>query len=270
MQGHQGGQPRGDGRPVHAMLRTRDDVLISAIHLPGDRDLALVVAHGFTGSWRQQRVQRVMGGLREFGGIIAGDFRGHGRSSGSCTMGMSEIEDLSATVGWARSLGYRRVVTVGFSMGACIAVRHAALRADVAPVDGVVAVSGPAFWYYRGTPIMRGVHRLVESPTGRFAMRARGVRISSAGWPDPPPMSPVEAAARIVDIPFLVVHGTVDRYFPLDHARALHRAASTSGNAFADLWEIPDFGHAERAIASETLGDLGQWVRKSVGLSMLP
>lgn len=255
-----------DGDSVRAVLRTPDGVPLSTLHVPGDRDLGIVIAHGFTGSWRQPHVQRVIDALRRFGGVVASDFRGHGRSGGACTMGMDEIEDVTAGVSWARELGYGRVVTVGFSMGACVVVRQAALRSSMAPVDAVVAVSGPAFWFYRGTPIMRGVHRLVESAAGRHAMTTRGVRISHRGWPDPPPMSPADAAASITS-PFLVVHGTVDRYFPIDHARALHRS-SASGNQDAELWIVPGFGHAERAIGDDTLEDIGNWLRKSTGLAM--
>ena len=256
------------GLVTHAVLRTRDGVPISAVHVPGDRDLGIVIAHGFTGSWRQSRVQRVARELRRVGGVVVSDFRGHGRSGGACTMGLDEIEDVSAAVSWAWDLGYARVVTVGFSMGACIVVRQAALRADVAPVQAVVAISGPAFWYYRGTPIMRRVHRLVESRSGRHAMRSRGVRISHEGWPDPPPLSPAAAAGQITQTPFLVVHGTVDRYFPVEHAMALHRSAVLGGNRSADLWIVPGFGHAERAVPDEVLAEVGEWLRKATGLAM--
>ena len=260
--------PVSHGQAGQTILRTADGVPISAVHVPGDPDLGIVIAHGFTGSWRQPRVQRVMAELSRFGGVLASDFRGHGRSGGACTMGMDEIEDVTAVVSWARQLGYGRIVTVGFSLGACVVVRQAALRSAVAPVDALVAVSGPAFWFYRGTPIMRGVHRLVESPAGRRAMRSRGVRISDDGWPDPPPVSPAAAAAMITRTPFLVVHGTVDRYFPIDHAKALHRSAAGQGNQDAELWIVPGFGHAERAIGDETLTDIGNWLRKSTGLAM--
>ena len=48
--------------------------------------------------------------------------------------GDREVLDLEAAVGWARTLGYQRVATVGFSMGGAVAVRHAALYPDVAAI----------------------------------------------------------------------------------------------------------------------------------------
>src|SRR2546430_12325599 len=46
----------------------------------------------------------------------------------------------------------------------------------------------------------------------------------SYGW-DPVPVPPAEAAALISPIPFLVVHGDADTYFPVDHAHELYEAA---------------------------------------------
>ena len=242
-------------------LRTADGVNISAASFPGHGDrvgeLCFVVAHGFTGSWRQPRVRRVIDRLRGTGSVVAIDMRGHGRSGGDSTVGDAEVHDVDAAVAWARDLGSRRVVTVGFSMGASVAIRQAAIGSCA--VDAVVCVSGPAYWYYRGTRVMRLVHHLVMTPQGRAALRLRGTRISPRGWPTPPPIQPSQAAALLGATPLLVVHGTADRYFPLEHPRALHRAAVTAGHPDATLWIIPGFGHAEAAIELEALDAIAAW-----------
>ena len=247
----------------HTLL-TSDGVAISAVHLPGDRDLCLVVIHGFTGNWREPRVHKVIMRLRAFGGVVAIDMRGHGSSGGMTTVGDAEIHDVAAAVAWARDLGYRKVVTVGFSLGGAVVLREAALL-GVGPgrVDGVVSVSAPAFWYYRGTRVMRVAHWLVETRPGRLVMRASGTRISPAGWAEPHPVAPHEAAAMIQDIPLLVVHGDVDRYFPLEHPKAIHDAARHSG-VRTDLWIESGFGHAESAISTEILDRIGGWARERV------
>ena len=123
-------------------LLAADGVRLSAMHRPGPVDLGVVVAHGFSGSWRQERVRRVVDGLAQFGGVVALDLRGHGRSGGVSTLGDKEVLDVDAAVGWARVLGYPVVATVGFSMGGSVVVRHAALMRGV---DAVVSVSGPAW-----------------------------------------------------------------------------------------------------------------------------
>ena len=152
-------------------LVTEDGVPIDAIHLPGKKDLAIVVAHGFTLSWQRPNVWRIANRFNRMAGVLSFDFRGHGRSGGLSTLGDREIKDLDVVVRWARELGYRRVAAVGFSMGASIVLRHAGL---VGGVDAVVSVSGPGRWYYRGTESMRRVHFAVEHRVGAGSLAPSG------------------------------------------------------------------------------------------------
>lgn len=247
-------------------LTTSDGVAIHALHEPWPgprRDLCFVVVHGFTGNSGQEKVRKVIDRLRAFGGIIALDLRGHGKSGGQTTVGDDEIHDVHAAVAWARELGYERVVLVGFSLGGAVVLRAGALAPAGCTVDGVVSVSAPAFWYYRGTRVMRGLHWLVETRPGRVLLRARGTRVSGRGWPEPLPVAPYEAAGRLPSIPLLVVHGDVDRYFPMEHPRAIYASASEAGVP-AELWEIPGLGHAESAITTELLDRIGAWARECV------
>lgn len=228
------------------------------MHRPGSTDeRCFVVVHGFTGHYRQPRVRRVIDRLLSHGGVIAIDMRGHGNSGGSSTVGDTEVHDVDAAVAWARELGYPQVVTVGFSMGASVVVRQAAIGGQ--SVEAVACISGPAFWYYRGTRIMRLVHHLVLTRHGRAALRLRGTRISSDGWPTPPPIQPSQAAGMLGTIPLLVVHGTADHYFPLEHPRALARAARSAGHPDVTVWLIPGFGHAEAAIDDDVLDAIASW-----------
>ena len=109
-------------------LVTEDGVPIEAIHLPGNSDLAIVVAHGFTLSWQRPNVWRIANRLNRMAGVLSFDFRGHGRSGGLSTLGDREIRALDVVVRFARELGYQRVATIGFSMGGSVVLRHAALR----------------------------------------------------------------------------------------------------------------------------------------------
>lgn len=246
-------------------LLTCDGVRISAaLRRPGDGStrLAYVLAHGFTGSWRSTGLGLVAATLSPAVGasaaVVGLDFRGHGRSGGTSTVGDLEIRDLDAAVRWARLLGYEKVATVGFSMGASVVVRHAAL---IGGVDAVVAVSGPARWFYKGTPAMRRLHVVVEQPYGRLVARvALRTRVGARRW-EPVPSEPRAVAGRIAPTPLLVVHGDQDRFFPLDHPRQLVEAAGPS----ATLWVEPGFGHAEAAIDRDLTERIGAWVRTAVG-----
>ena len=81
-------------------LVTQDGVPIDAIHLPGPKDLAVVVAHGFTLSWQRPNVWRIANRFNQVAGVVTFDFRGHGRSGGLSTLGDREINDLDVAVAY--------------------------------------------------------------------------------------------------------------------------------------------------------------------------
>jgi len=241
-------------------LVTEDGVPIDAVHLPGSGDLGIVVAHGFTLSWQRPAVWRVATRLSRFGGVVSFDFRGHGRSGGVSTVGDLEIRDLEVAVAYARELGYSRIVTVGFSMGASIVLRHAGL---IGGVDAVAAVSGPGRWYYRGTKPMRRVHFGIENRVGRLIVRNFwDTRISNGRW-DPDPVPPAEAAALIAPTPLLVAVHDQDAFFPVDHAEQIYAAAREP----KDLWIVPGFGHAESGAGPALVDRIGGWLLDAVPAS---
>ncbi|WP_432175743.1 alpha/beta hydrolase [Streptomyces sp. Tue6028] len=270
--------PRG---PLRAFLRTTDGVSVDAAYDPGTTpsgDLAIVVAHGFTGDLDRPHVRRAADVLGRNAAVVTFSFRGHGRSGGRSTVGDREVLDLAAAVAWARELGHTRIATVGFSMGGSVVLRHAALygpgaaeraarpgepgegdqehegRTD-ARTDAVVSVSAPARWYYRGTAPMRRLHWLVTRPAGRVVGRyGLRTRIHHHEW-DPVPASPVESVPLIAPTPLLIVHGDRDGYFPLDHPRML---ADASGG-HAELWLEHGMGHAENASDDGLLARIGDW-----------
>ncbi|MFJ1974229.1 alpha/beta hydrolase [Streptomyces sp. NPDC087903] len=267
---------------LRTFLHTVDGVTIDSVYepvtavydasAPPSRDLVFVVAHGFTGDVDRPHVRRVAEAFARYGAVVTFSFRGHGASGGRSTVGDREVLDLAAAVTWARELGHARVVTVGFSMGGSVVLRHAALHGrgpagagsagtGDAHTDAVVSVSAPARWYYRGTAPMRRLHWIVTRPAGRLVGRyGLRTRIHHREW-DPVPLSPVEAVPRIAPTPLLIVHGDSDGYFPVDHPRMLAAAAGDHG----ELWLEPGMGHAEHAAGDELLGRIGDWAAARAG-----
>ncbi|MFI1112290.1 alpha/beta hydrolase family protein [Streptomyces physcomitrii] len=313
MSGDEAGRNHGSSvRPVTApaqlgTVHTSDNVALEVAHAPGPGsetapdDLVIVLAHGFTGSRDRPHLRRAARVLTRYAPVVTFSFRGHGGSGGRSTVGDRELLDLAAVVAWARSLGYRRVATVGFSMGGSVVLRHAAearAEADVpdAAASGgagtlgaaaeaggagecsaaqgahkgrtearpvaVVSVSAPARWFYRGTAPMRRLHWLVLRPEGRLVSRLGfRTRIHSRDW-NPVPPSPAEAVPYIAPVPLLLVHGDRDPYFPLDHPHMLDRAAG----GHAELWIEPGMGHAENAAPDAVLERIGEWIlRRAAG-----
>lgn len=265
---------RGHDGTLRTTLRAADGVTVDAFYEPGPRatkGTAVVIAHGFTGGLDRPHVRRAAGVFAQHTAVVTFTFRGHGKSGGRSTVGDREVLDLAAAVAWARELGHTRVVTVGFSMGGSVVLRHAALhrapqdgpemgdgrvagRTD-AHTDAVVAVSAPARWYYRGTAPMRRVHWLITRPVGRVVGRhVLRTRIHHRDW-DPVPLSPVESVPLIAPTPLLIVHGDRDPYFPVDHPRMLAEAAAGG----AELWLEPGMGHAEHATGDELLARIARW-----------
>lgn len=237
-------------------LITSDGVRVAARYSPGPDDgVCVLVGHGFTCSQQMRELRNIAGILNRDAAVLGIDFRGHGRSGGLSTVGDLEINDLQAAVAWARHR-HRRLAVLGFSMGASIAIRHAAL---VGGVDAVVSVSSPARWYYRDTVNMRRVHWAVERRLGRAVVRlARRTRIAAKGW-NPVPEAPNEVIGDIA-CPLLIVHGEADTFFPADHAETLYAAATEPKT----LWIERDFGHAEIAAPDALITRISTWIHKSL------
>jgi uncharacterized protein len=248
--------------PTHPVaLRTPDAVTVVADHWDvGHRELCCVICHGFTGSARHPRVHAISAHLAAAGtGVLALDFRGHGRSGGHSTVGAAEIHDIAAAVAWARTAGYRRVAVLGWSMGGSAVLRHAGLGGDA---DAVVSVSSPGHWYERGTRVMRLVTWMCDTRSGRAVTRVvRRTRLLPGGWVEAPE-APVEVIAAIAPTPLLLVHGDADHYFPIAHLDELAAAAP-----HASVWLERGMGHAENATTAQLLDRILSWVRAAVDSS---
>ncbi|MDQ1711893.1 MAG: hypothetical protein QOE45_1343 [Frankiaceae bacterium] len=234
-------------------LTTTDGVRLAASHLPHPgSDVAVVVAHGFSGHHRKPWQAKVAQGLAEHAGVVAFDFRGHGASGGVSTLGDLEVLDVAAAVAWARQLGYAYVVTCGWSMGGSSVIRHAALMGGV---DAVISVSATSRWRVRDTRPMRRLHWIVERRLGRAVGRHLLKTRLATHWADEPE-SPLDVVGRIAPAPLLVVHGDRDSYFTLEHPNALYAAA----NEPKTLWLVPGFAHAESGATPELLDRIGRYL----------
>lgn len=214
---------------------TTEDGLRLRGHTLGEGPVALVFCHGFLGWHRKPALVRLQESLAGTFTVFAFDFRGHGRSEGTSTMGSLEHLDVDAVVGRARAQGFERVVTLGGSMGGIAVVRQAGLLGGV---DCAVAISTPATWQGHDNPAVRRLTWLTSTPAGRRALRLMGARPGS-GWV--PADDPLAVVDRIAPAGLLIVHGRDDRYFDESQARALYERAGEPKR----LLISGHFGHAE-------------------------
>lgn len=249
--------------PEPVRLCTEDELVLTGDYYTNVSDgPCYLLGHGFTGSAASPKLRAVAEHLHSrSASVLALNFRGHGTSEGLSTVGVDEIADVAAGLAWLR---VRRpgvpVITIGFSMGASVMIRHAGLSEAADSPHAVVAVSGPGRWYERGTKPMRRLHTGLETRLGRQLLRRFYNTRVGTGW-DLLPVSPVEIAAHI-GAPTLIVHGDADPYFGVEHARML--ASCTPG---AQLWIEPGMGHAENASTPQLLDRIDEWVRQATAES---
>jgi pimeloyl-ACP methyl ester carboxylesterase len=267
-------------------LLTADDVRLAARWWePGSTTddsgpVAVVLVHGFAGSKDEAAVEDVARRLSASGHpVLTYDSRGHGESSGLCTLGDLERLDVDAAVD-AAAERVGAVVVVGTSMGGVAVVNHmaavafgqtpngaagapeapAGARSDafVAPTvaRGAVVVATPARWQIPRT--MRGAAAAVMTQTGAgraVAARRFHTRLAVRPRRGAPPIERIRAVAQ----PVAVIHGLADRFLPSTAATALFSAAPEPRRL--DL--VPGMGHGFCAGALDPIEAAVAWVART-------
>lgn len=189
--------------------------------------------------------------------VIAPDLRGHGSSTGDyITYGAEEHRDISSLITALLDdhPNISRVAIVGYSFGGAVAIQTAAADERV---DRLVTIS--TFSHIRAVTehytkhYLPGVGHLFWSIAGGALLE----RASSLCGVDLEARSSVDAA-RDVNAPTLMIHGTHDRKIPVQHAREL-------ANAFSDrpeLIEVFGAGHDDiiRARTRDYVDALISWI----------
>ena len=119
---------------------TEDDVkLAGTLYLPGEEDIAVVLAHQGTKGTDQRSWQPFAELIAERGfAALTFDFRGRGQSGGYLIVPRLE-RDMRAAIGFLRDQGFNRIVCMGASMGGSACLR-AALDTDL---EGLVVIASP-------------------------------------------------------------------------------------------------------------------------------
>ena len=178
--------------------------------------------------------------------VIAYDSRAHGESDGAaCTYGFYEKEDLRRVVD---TIEPGPVLLMGTSLGAAVALQEAAednrIRAVVAAETfsdlRTVAIERAPFFF---TPnAIRRAFQLAEAE-GRFTIEA---------------VSP-EAAARRIEAPVLIIHGSIDRETPPDHSRRVFDALRGP----KQLIMVPNVGH-NQSLTGAVWQDVETWIDRAL------
>ena len=218
-------------------FRTADGLTLRGWYVPASREKAAILVHGKdTSRAASDHAIRVATWLREAGyTLLLFDMRGHGESEGErFSLGQHERKDVAAAVDLLVEFGFApgRIVVVGESMGAAVAIQGVALRPDVA---GVVADSA----YASGRAIVDeagpGETGLPDWYTGAIVLAARllyGLDVNA--------VDPAAVVRANPTMPFLFIHCDGDTLIRPHHARALRDA---SRDPRSRLWLAPGCGH---------------------------
>ena len=242
----------------HVWFDTSDGMRLAGTLLPdAGGETAVVVVHGFNGYRTKPKIRVLAEGLARRFPVLVFDLRGHGQSQGWCTGGELETLDVHAAVEFMRRRGYRRVVTVGASLGGIAVICAAGAEGDA---DAVVAISTPARWGTSDTKAVRRMTWVFTHSIGRSMFRRLfGTRIN-LNWGNPAP--PLEAVATI-KAPLLIVHGADDHFFPASDAEALYERAPDPKR----LVIIERFGHAEDGFTEAFAADLAEEIAGLLALA---
>ncbi|MHA6763501.1 alpha/beta hydrolase family protein [Streptacidiphilus sp. PAMC 29251] len=201
--------------------------------LPGARSLCVIAVHGSLDRRQVLPLLPLLDRLKV--PVLAVTYRndeGAPRSpDGLSHLGDSEWRDVEAAIGFAEEGGARRIVLLGWSVGATMALRAATRSAHRAAISGLVLDSPVLDW--RGTVRRRATRRGVPALLAELGVRAAQGR--SGVDPAEPDRIALGADLRA---PVLLLHSAEDTVAPVGPARRLARSRD-------DLVTYEEFGDAE-------------------------
>ncbi|RUM47567.1 MAG: hypothetical protein DSY37_02060 [Hyperthermus sp.] len=197
----------------------------------GVGSLVFVLMHGYTSCSTAPYIVKLAGELSSRGfPVVLFDFRGHGRSGGTTTIGPREVLDARSVVGYVSKLfPGSRIVLVGFSMGASVAI----VEASSDPRVYAVVADSPYYtlarvvprWISYATPLPSWIGSLA----GLYGSLMAGVSLDFG-----------PANVKALDKPLLVFHSSRDPLLTRSEAEAI-AAKSSCGRVV----EVEGAGHVE-------------------------
>lgn len=229
----------GPYQPEFHTLRAKDGTAIAGELLKTGSDSVIIICPGFYNSKDNRWMRKAADMMLSRYDVLIFDFRGHGSSGGLYTWSAKEYMDVDTVITFARSLGYKKIGILAFSLGAA-----AALNAEAAgnTVDSMVLISCPSdfasinfhFW----EPGM--FSDLMDNVDCKW--QGKGARTGNFFLAK---TRPIDSIRQIKDTPILLIHGDRDWVVKPRHSKKLFGAAATS---LKRLEVIKGGLHAERLI----------------------
>ncbi len=198
----------------------------------------LILAHGY----RQNRLQYgentlplIKSLLNQGYNVLTFDFRNCGESEGNLTtVGIHEKDDLLGAIRYAKTLGSKQIVLMGFSMGAAVSIVAGAQSKDV---NAVIADSPFSDMEEYLDKSLSAWSKLPSFPFNQTTFASMKILLGV----NPKEFSPRDVVANIAPRPLFLIHSKDDTYIPVENSHELLKAAGSS----ATLWETEGVNHVE-------------------------
>ncbi|MEM7034518.1 MAG: alpha/beta fold hydrolase [Chloroflexota bacterium] len=214
-------------------FETVDGLELSAWYIPGSRPEGIVLIHGINYNRFGLLPEAIV--LAEAGyHLIMPDLRGHGESEGyTISYGYYEAYDVQAATDFLLAqTGVERVAALGTSFGGSAVARAAAQDERLAGVIIQSSFSSLPFAVERSFTNYTGLPKWPLAPIMTTLMEFRiGI--------DANDIDTSRDLAKMSPRPVMIIHGTQDHLFVVDHAQQMYDAI----NGPKSLWIVEGMGH---------------------------
>jgi uncharacterized protein len=217
-------------------FKTADGLTLRGWHIPAKKPThkTVILLHGYPAD--KGNILPPLAFLHDDFNLLLFDFRYLGESEGSySTVGVKEVEDLLAAIGFLKSRAITEVGVWGFSMGGAVAL----MAIEKAPeIRAVVAESSYASLAEMALQLFSVpvVNYPIAYLIGLWAKLLLGIDLRDA--------SPAERI-RNSAIPILITHSSADAVIPFSQAKSLQQALGN--NPRAKFWFSEEFAHGQLA-----------------------
>lgn len=226
-----------------------------AIHIHGSlsgRDAAFRTVHALRGT-----------GYTSLVPSFRGDGEGPSAPLGAFTLGQTEWPDVDAAIALAIAQGAQRILLVGWSSGASIALRLATSSSHRSNITGLILVSPVLSW--RSSVIYSAANAGIPQLVASAALAALSAPVLSRllGSPEPLDFDALNwiGAGKPLPVPALLIHSEGDRTTPFrdtrafsdDHENVTLAATDPAGHALEWNADPERFEDVVRAWCSTTL-----------------
>ncbi|MCA9470988.1 MAG: alpha/beta fold hydrolase [Nitrospirales bacterium] len=240
---------------MFGIIRNRQDETLDYTFHPGEEDqkTIVVIGHGVTGNKDRPFLVALAEAL-SLNGIptLRMSFSGNGSSDGrfeDSTIS-KEAEDLRSVID---ALAEWKVIYVGHSMGGAVGVL---LASEDSRITGLVSLAGMVHTEAFAQREFNGVN-----PGEGFMWDEPTCPLSQAYIDDMAAITTVVTRAPSIQVPWLLVHGTVDDVVPLQDSFDIFERA----NEPKQLVQIDGADHVFSEHTPDMVKPVCEWIRKAIG-----